>query len=346
MAIPLLILRLLRLRRLSKGVKGARGIAVKIKTAKDIRDEFDALLLEAGFTQNNDGAYDEPTSEEGGSVPLALMTIGAVIAIIVITKYVFCNSDIFSKLPPLQKEEKRLEKDITKARKSIYKEKRSDKSDINLDMSSNPNDNIIGMEFQPLSRRGTYAFGTKINNPLNVRPSSSGTWKGQTGTYTSKASGTFAVFSDPYFSIRAAALAIENYSKGGWEARDEILNTYANGVGTLTIAAMLHIYAPPGENDTQNYITYVSRESGIDPYEPISMRNKTQFIKIIKAMAKMETNTVISEEYLELVWEALYNNGAVPYQSLLEQQPASATLTAEAQTITIRQSESPYNNQS
>lgn len=169
-----------------------------------------------------------------------------------------------------------------------------------------------------------YAGGAYINNPMNIRPNRSGDdWQGSIGTESLGKSGTFQKFSDPYWSIRAAAVAIMNYPRLYKSKVDKY------GGGKLTMEAILYIYAPPTDNnDTEGYIRTMEALTGMSRDTVIDFKsNKQQFIKWMKASAKVETSANISENYLGLVWEALYNGGTPPLQDILNKRQQVKTQT-------------------
>lgn len=110
----------------------------------------------------------------------------------------------------------------------------------------------------------------KTNNPLNIRFNPSNKWKGQTGEYKG-----FCVFKSESYGIRAAY---------------KVLTTYiANGVNT--IEAIINRWAPPTENRTQEYVSFVCQETLLEPNEVLtdnSIHDYWTKIIIIEAMAKME----------------------------------------------------------
>lgn len=170
---------------------------------------------------------------------------------------------------------------------------------------------------------GSYAGGKKGNNPMNIRPDPKAIWQGQTGTIEIGQSGTFAAFSDPVYSIRAATRAITQYPKN----HKKEIEQYGNGQFTLN--ALLHIYSPPSDNDargnqfmkTADYVTRVSGKSGIKKDEVIDIaHNKDQYIKLMQAMASIETNSDISSEYLGDIWEYYFNNGSIPLQNRINEE--------------------------
>lgn len=214
---------------------------------------FEALL-KRGFKESSNGYVTDESSSSSFSGLLAILSV-TLFVFIKTKKYPDLMTSLLAKLPSFKgisiedDPEIKLSSNGSSIQSSSY-------------YQSIPNFNLSdmkGIEYRAINSKGDRAFGSRINNPLNVRPSSpSNPWQGQVGVYTSKSSGEFAEFSDPFYSFRAASKAIENYRKGGDANRNRILEKYGNGVGTLTLSSMLHIYAPTSENDTNAYIRSIS----------------------------------------------------------------------------------------
>lgn len=85
-------------------------------------------------------------------------------------------------------------------------------------------------------------WAKRNNNPGNLRPRPSqyGPWPGQVGV-----AGGFAVFATP---------------EAGWNALNIQIQSDANR--GLTLEQFISKYAPPSENDTTNYLNWIS--SGLD----------------------------------------------------------------------------------
>ncbi|MEJ6477023.1 virion protein [Pseudoalteromonas piscicida] len=107
------------------------------------------------------------------------------------------------------------------------------------------------------------ARGIRNNNPLNIEAGEN--WVGLVGT-----DGRFAIFETAEYGIRAAA---------------RILRTYANKYGIVNIDGIINRWAPPTENDTANYIEFVSKRAGVDSQQPLS---ESDYPKVIAAMITME----------------------------------------------------------
>ncbi len=75
--------------------------------------------------------------------------------------------------------------------------------------------------------------------------------------------------------------------------------------GYDTIGKIITRFAPPSENDTEAYIAYVMQNVMIGRHESIYLKGgyiSFEIIRIIRAMAKMETNTELS---LDDIWESI-----------------------------------------
>lgn len=123
----------------------------------------------------------------------------------------------------------------------------------------------------------TKAIGYRINNPLNIRYSAANNWKGQTGQQSG-----FCVFDTPENGIRAAMVNLKSYRKKG----------------VVTIGDIISRWAPPTENNTQNYIDFVCRKLGADASAEIE-QNAASYIALLQAMCIMEIG---AQPYTESVW--------------------------------------------
>jgi hypothetical protein len=105
-----------------------------------------------------------------------------------------------------------------------------------------------------------------INNPGNLRPSGD-KWQGM---IPSPAPG-FLAFSTPEYGYRALFINLNSYFKSG---RD-------------TVTKIISSWAPSNENDTKNYIKFVSNQIGFPP--DVKLPNTEATFKAIgKAIATME----------------------------------------------------------
>ncbi len=85
--------------------------------------------------------------------------------------------------------------------------------------------------------------------------------------------GRFAIFPDPAtgFNAMAGLLATSSYQK-------------------LTIEGAINRYAPPNENNVENYLKSIEKQTGFLRSTPMNSLSKDNLLKLAKAMAKHEGN--------------------------------------------------------
>lgn len=113
----------------------------------------------------------------------------------------------------------------------------------------------------------TLTKGVRNKNPLNIRKGAR--W---VGLATEQNDPDFAVFTDPKYGFRAAT---------------RILKTYSKKYGINTITGIITRWAPPAENDTESYINYVERKTGLNRHKVLSPER--DYLVLLSAMSKMET---------------------------------------------------------
>lgn len=95
--------------------------------------------------------------------------------------------------------------------------------------------------------------GLRLNNPGNIRPGAG--FFGEIGD-----DGGYAEFDSDAAGIRAI---------------QRLLRTYGNQYGINTLRGLANRYAPPSDNNpTDNYIEFLSQQTGIDPDEPINLAER------------------------------------------------------------------------
>lgn len=106
------------------------------------------------------------------------------------------------------------------------------------------------------------------NNPGNIRTNSTA-WEGKVGD-----DGSFVTFATPEHGVRAMV---------------KTLYTYQQRHGKRTLREIISRWAPPNENSTATYISIVSKETGINPDQPIDLRSNPNLTKrLVNAMIRME----------------------------------------------------------
>ena len=112
--------------------------------------------------------------------------------------------------------------------------------------------------------------GIKRNNPGNLRPSPE-PWEGQCGV-----EGGFCVFKEPVWGLRALAMQ---------------LIIYQQKHGCETIAALVHRWAPPNENNTAAYTRDVSQRMQVSPDARVDLLNFFVCANAIRAFVWHENGT-------------------------------------------------------
>ena len=109
--------------------------------------------------------------------------------------------------------------------------------------------------------------GLRNNNPGNLRLTDT-TWPGEV---TGKDQ-AFKTFATPEDGIRGIFTSISKKQARGLNTIEQIINSYA----------------PPSENNTQQYINAVAKQAGLDPTQPLDLSNKDLASKIIAAIITHE----------------------------------------------------------
>lgn len=109
--------------------------------------------------------------------------------------------------------------------------------------------------------------GLRNNNPLNIEENGTA-WEGKAGD-----DGRFVIFETVEHGLRAAG---------------RILRTYATKHQLTTIAGIISRWAPPVENNTQNYINFVSQKTGIPADQALT---RETYPKVVAAMIHMENGS-------------------------------------------------------
>lgn len=132
-------------------------------------------------------------------------------------------------------------------------------------------------------------LGVRNNNPGNIRVTDD-QWDGMTGD-----DGSFVTFETPEYGIRAMT---------------KLLGNYQSEYGLNTLSDMVGRYAPPTENDTASYISFVSEQTGIDPSVDIDMSNPEVAKKIVPAMIHLEQGKLpYTPEQIEMGVSMAYPSG-------------------------------------
>lgn len=116
--------------------------------------------------------------------------------------------------------------------------------------------------------------GIRNNNPLNIRKG--GKWQGLAQEQDS----AFCSFKTMEWGVRAAVKILRSYSRKGIH----------------TIADIIQTWAPPIENNTNEYIKIVCSRTGYKPTFIINVYDENQVVALLLAMAFVECQTSFDEK--------------------------------------------------
>lgn len=109
--------------------------------------------------------------------------------------------------------------------------------------------------------------GLRNNNPLNIRHNED-IFQGEINGNDK----SFKTFSSLPYGYRAAFVTLATYLSRGWN----------------TIETIISIWAPPAENDTENYIAKVEKWSGVPRNRKLTTEDGPEYILIVAAMSFVE----------------------------------------------------------
>lgn len=132
------------------------------------------------------------------------------------------------------------------------------------------------------------ARGIRNNNTLNIRHGKS-QWEGMRQKQTDKC---FVQFISRLMGYRAAFVLIRNYIKKGKD----------------TIGKIIAKWAPSSDgNNTQSYIDYVSKSTGIDASHVLKTEDKEDLVNIVQSMAHMESGIIENKELISKAYDESLN---------------------------------------
>lgn len=134
-----------------------------------------------------------------------------------------------------------------------------------------------------ISNKMQVKFGSNTNNPFNIKAQKANVWVGK----TTKEGATFESFD-----------LLEN----GVRAGVKLLKNYFNKYKINTVRGIITRYAPSTENNTENYIRFVSKEMGVTE-DQILQPDKETLWKLSHAICKMENGYELSREVYEVAFK-------------------------------------------
>lgn len=124
--------------------------------------------------------------------------------------------------------------------------------------------------------------GLRNNNPGNIRHNGD-TYQGE----VKGADKSFKTFSSMAYGYRAMFV---------------VLNTYQRKYGLRTIREMIARWAPPTENDTENYIRCVAEWSHVPADCRITTTNHDVMPDVVAAMSRVENGVEANRNDVEAGW--------------------------------------------
>ena len=159
--------------------------------------------------------------------------------------------------------------------------------------------------------------GTRNNNPLNIRRSAD-RWE---GTRSEQTDPSFVQFETMAYGYRAAWKTLESY----W-------NHFHRMRQPFNVTTIIHRWAPPTENDTQNYIRTVLLLTGLGGKENLPQPSRgvdiAKLERLLTAMTTMECGTPFAQVDTQAIREG-FDLAFPGKRSLARTQPPSEELTPE-----------------
>ena len=89
----------------------------------------------------------------------------------------------------------------------------------------------------------------------------------------------------------------------GYRAMFVLLHTYSVKYHLKTLREMIERYAPPVENDTTEYVNFVSNRTNIADISTVDTMNERQMIPIVAAMARVENGSDPDMDEIRQGWD-------------------------------------------
>lgn len=89
----------------------------------------------------------------------------------------------------------------------------------------------------------------------------------------------------------------------GYRAMFVLLHTYSVKYHLKTLRQMIERYAPPVENDTTEYVNFVSNRTKVADISTVDTMNERQMIPIVAAMARVENGSDPDMDEIRQGWD-------------------------------------------
>lgn len=133
------------------------------------------------------------------------------------------------------------------------------------------------------------SLGIRNNNPFNIKYNNINKWKGLTGSNKG-----FCVFSDMEFGLRAGIYLLRKY-----------INVYK----LKSVKEIIGRFAPPSENATSNYISFVCVYMGVRPDSQIDeflVKDLSMMWNLCSAICTYESFYILSYEEFSRVYNKYF----------------------------------------
>lgn len=127
--------------------------------------------------------------------------------------------------------------------------------------------------------------GIRNNNPLNIRVGNM--WMGEVAEPTDK---EFEQFIDIFYGLRAGFI---------------ILKRYIERYHLCTIRKIVTRWAPPAENNTNNYVALVVAKTGIPADQEFDFSDSKKMVAIVEAMCRIECGQNVPLNSIWLAYQAV-----------------------------------------
>lgn len=118
--------------------------------------------------------------------------------------------------------------------------------------------------------------GVRNNNPLNIRKGND--WQGES------------------LISKDAEFETFKHAKYGFRAGAKLLRNYQTRYGLNTLTDLIHRFAPPNENHTDNYVQFVAQQVGVGATQVINLSDDALLSRVLHAMSVMEVGRYYSIE--------------------------------------------------
>jgi hypothetical protein len=119
-------------------------------------------------------------------------------------------------------------------------------------------------------------LGVRRNNPGNIDYDPNCIWVGQVEPHDGH---RFCKFKSPEYGIRAMGKLLKNYY---------LYKKHTDGSRIDTVAKAIQRWAPPSENSTNVYASFVAQALGVTPNEPVDYTRPALLAKMVRAIMRFE----------------------------------------------------------